>query len=143
MRRFVGISIASMNATVLMASCVPAASSQVEVLQNPAAACMNVDSIRADIAALDGQPVIACGILNYEFEDINLYQDVSAARKYSRTQCLSLSMPVDATQDFSAISGRRVRVEAIASANFCPEGAICAASCSESGLHVTSVTPIG
>lgn len=142
MKRSLGLCTLITISASALASCLPVDRSGMQEVQATTESCMSVDAIRANIAALDGRPVVACGVFNYEFEDINLYQDTASARDYSTTRCLSLSLPAGTTQDFSAMSGRRVRIEAVASADFCPEGVICAASCSESGLHVNRVTPL-
>lgn len=142
MRQFVGVLIAAVSFSVPMLSCTTDAKLKGASAYSDESACVDVNSARSAISTLDGSRVSVCGIFKYEFEDINLYQDLSSSKNYSRNQCLSISIPEGATQDFAALSGKRVRVEAVATADFCPEGTICAASCSDAGLHVSSVTPI-
>jgi hypothetical protein len=131
-------------AAILLVACADNSGSSRKLQTEGAAAdqCLNVDSALNRIKALDGNIVTVCGVLKYEFEDINLYQSNGDAKEYSRDHCLSLAMPVDSRQNFSAMSGKRVRIEATATAAFCPEGTICAASCSSSGLMVKTLTSI-
>lgn len=142
MTRYFLTSMTIITIAVSISSCASDVSRITDLDQLAFGRCMNVDEIRSNIDALDGQPVIVCGVLNYEFEDINLYKNYASAKTYSRNQCISLSIPMDTTQDYSEMSRKKVRIEAVATAHFCPVGAICAASCSDSGLHVSNITQI-
>jgi hypothetical protein len=85
------------------------------------------------------KPVEVCGLLKYEFEDRNLYGSKRAATEASREKCVSVGLADGFTGNLSAYNGRWVRVSGLVTADFCPDGTICTASCSATGIFVTRI----
>lgn len=101
--------------------------------------CQSVDQVLADAERLNGQEAAVCGVLKYEFEDQNLYATQKAAGRQSDTHCLSLGFVEGISDDLSSLNGRSVLVFGTVTTDFCPEGILCTASCSDTGIFVKAV----
>ena len=106
------------------------------------AGCLTVKQA-LKLARTDEQAEVkACGVLRYQFEDMNLYATELAASKHSREDCISLGKSKDYTEGLEALNGSYVRVSGLATSQFCPAGTICTASCSDAGIFVRDVEAV-
>lgn len=103
--------------------------------------CVSVHRVLADAELLDGEDVAVCGVLRYEFEDRNLYASEQAAREQSDDACLALGMAEGFSGNLGKLNGETVRILGLATSDFCPEGTLCTASCSDTGVFVKAIEP--
>jgi hypothetical protein len=96
--------------------------------------CHSVKYVRDNSQRLDGSEISVCGYLRYEFEDKNLYSSRKAAANSSDKYCIAVGRRAEAKVDLSALNGKSVRIHGVVTAKACPEGAVCAAACSQTGI---------
>lgn len=104
--------------------------------------CVSVDRLLTDISSRNGTEVAVCGLLKYELEDRNLYASARFAEQQSNQHCLSLGKAERFSGDLEKLDGQWVRIIGLATSNFCPEGTLCTASCSDTGLFVRAIAPL-
>lgn len=101
--------------------------------------CVTVDRALSDISSINGTDVAVCGVLKYEFEDRNLYASEKVAKQQSDQHCLSLGNAEGLSGDLEKMNGQWVRISGLATSDFCPEGTLCTASCSDAGIFVKAI----
>lgn len=130
MMKLIALAMALLSAS--LTSCAPAKPFNHEP-------CRSVDQVLSEIKALNGQEVTVCGVLRYEFEDRNLYANQRAARQRSDTHCLAIGLAQGFSEDLSLLSDRPVWISGTATSDFCPEGTLCTAACSDTGIFVKAI----
>lgn len=101
--------------------------------------CRSVDQFLSEIKALNGQEIAVCGVLRYEFEDRSLYVNQRAAKRRSDAHCLAIGLAQGFSEDLSLLSDRPVWISGTATSDFCSEGPLCTAACSDTGIFVKAV----
>lgn len=104
--------------------------------------CVTVDRALSDISSTNGTDVEVCGVLKYEFEDRNLYASEKVAKQQSDQRCLSLGKAEGFSGDPEELNGQWVRISGLATSDFCPEGTLCTASCSDVGIFIKGIGPL-
>lgn len=95
-------------------------------------------SVRATQSAdhEEGDSVAVCGVLHHRFEDSNLYD--TQHPEWTKG-CISIALPEGIRVNDDKFDGQEVIVFGRFKKNFCPEGDICQASCSQIGIYVDVV----
>ena len=117
---------------VLLGACAP-----MKPKRDSMESCMTPSQVRSLSPDLNGATVEVCGYLAAEFENNNIYDTKRDADEYSTTKCLSVATPLNSS--LSEFSGRFVRATGRFTSEFCPEGAICLASCSSDGIYLSEL----
>lgn len=104
--------------------------------------CLTIDRVLVEISQFSATDIAVCGVLKYEFEDRNLYASQKLAKQQTDQHCISLGRAKDFSGDLEKFNGQWVRIFGLATSDFCPEGTLCTASCSDTGIFVKSIERI-
>lgn len=129
------------NSALLILVIVIASSARGKV--RPEANCLGVVEAKENIASLNGSVVAICGWLRFAAEDQNIYPAKNDTwTRSDNVDCLSIGSSESLASDISEFDGQYVHVSGMLVSNFCPEGTLCLASCSQTGIFVSEIQPL-